>query len=221
MHRFASYRWSDIPKLCGLGVLYALIIHLVLANLTTDGNISPVWLPSGLGLAALMIGGKKYWPGIFTGAMAAYLAAGRSVPVAFFIASSNAIEPLLAVWLLSRVKRFDPSLQRSRDYLWLVFVGSLVAVLAAIIGIAALALTGILPLDAVAAGWFSWWRGNLFGIAILTPALLIWRNWPANWLRGKGRGLETLAFILLAFLTSLVAFHGWTTQPVSGAPWDT
>ena len=86
MHPFAIYRWSDIPRLFGLAMLYALLIQFVLANLTTDGNISPVWLPSGLGLAALILGGKKYWPGIFIGAMAAYLAVGRSVPVSFFVA---------------------------------------------------------------------------------------------------------------------------------------
>lgn len=218
MHLLAIYRWADIPKLLGLGVLYALLIQLSLAFLTTDGNISPVWLPSGLGLAALMLGGKKYWPGIFIGAMATYLAVGRSVPVSFFIALGNVIEPLLAVWLFSRVNRFDLSLQRLQDYLWLIFIGSLVAALAAFNGVATLALAGILPSDAVVWGWLSWWRGNLFGIAILTPALLIWRNWPTGWMRGNGRGLETLLFLLLAFLTSLVAFHGWTPQSVSGVP---
>ena len=218
MYPSSVYRWADFPKLLGLSLLYALLIKLVLTHLTTDGNISPVWLPSGLGLAALMIGGKKYWPGIFAGAMTMYLVVGRSVPVSFFIALSNVIEPLLAVWLLSRFKRFNPALQHSSDYLRLIFTGSLVAALAAIMGVITLEVAGILPPAAVAAGWFSWWRGNLFGIAILTPALLIWRNWPVGWMRGKSRWLETLFFILLAFLTSLVAFHGWTPQSVSDVP---
>ncbi len=218
MHPFAIYRWSDIPKLLGLALLYALLIQFVLANLTTDGNISPVWLPSGLGLAALILGGKKYWPGIFIGAMAAYLAVGRSVPVSFFIALSNVLEPLLAVWLLFHLKRFDPGLEHSSDYLWLILIGSVVAALAALIGVVTLASANVLPLDAVAKGWLFWWRGNLFGIALLTPALLIWRKWPRGWARSKGRALEMSSFILLSFLTSLVALHGWTPAALTDFP---
>ncbi len=218
MHPLAFYRWSDVPKLLGLALLYALLIQFVLANLTTDGNISPVWLPSGLGLAALILGGKKYLPGIFIGSMAAYLAAGRSVPLSFFIALSNVIEPLLAFWLLVNSKRFDPKLQHSIDYLWLILIGSVVAALAAAIGVATLAVADILPLNAVAKGWLFWWRGNLFGIALVTPFFLIWRSWPAGWARGKGRVLEMTVFLLLALLTSMVAFHGWTPVMLSDVP---
>ncbi|MDO8989329.1 MAG: EAL domain-containing protein [Sideroxyarcus sp.] len=218
MYPFAIYRWTDLPKLLGLVAIYALLIQWVLSNLTTDGNISPVWLPSGLGLAALMMGGRKYWPGIFIGAMAAYLMVGRSVPVAFFIALSNTLEPLLALWLLSRIKRFDSELQRTSDFMWLYFVGALVAALAAILGVVTLVGAKILPPEAAVQGWLYWWRGNLFGIAMLAPAILIWRNWPVGWTRGKGRTLELTLFILLAYLTSLVAFHGWTPESMSDVP---
>ena len=218
MYPFAGYRWSDVPKLFGLALLYALLVLLVLSFLTTDGNISPVWLPSGLGLAAMMIGGKKFWPSVFVGAMVAYLALGRSVPVSFCIASSNVIEPLLAIWLLSRFRRFDAKLEHSSDYFWLVSIGVLVAAVAALIGIATLAFAGILPPETVVKGWLYWWRGNLFGIALLTPSLLVWRNWPAGWSKGKGRRTEMLLFILLAYLTSLVAFHGWTSLSMGDVP---
>ncbi|MBI5891408.1 MAG: EAL domain-containing protein [Nitrosomonadales bacterium] len=212
------YRWSDVPKLLALVALYALLILLVLSYLTTDGNISPVWLPSGLGLAALMAGGKKYWPGIFVGALAAYLAVGRSFPVSFFIAVSNVIEPLLALWLLALTKRFDPLLRDPRDYLWLIFIGALVAILAASIGIATLLAAGILPAEFAFAGWMYWWRGNLFGIALVAPFLLIWRTLPASWARGKRRLVETVCFIVLSLLTSMIAFHGWTPEMMSDVP---
>ena len=218
MHPLAIYNWRDVPGISGLALLYALLIQFCLANLTVDGNISPIWLPSGLGLAALIIGGKKYWPGIFIGAMAAYLAVGRSLPVSFFIALSNVAEPLLAVWLLSRLMRFDYSLQRARDYLLLILIGALVAAVAALMGVITLATAGMLQPDAVANGWLFWWRGNLFGIVLLTPALLIWRKWPESWAIGKDRLLELSLFILLAFITSLVAFHGWTPRVLADAP---
>ncbi|HLP99072.1 MAG TPA: EAL domain-containing protein [Sideroxyarcus sp.] len=218
MNPLAVYRWSDVPKLLGLAVAYALLIQLVLAYLTTDGNISPVWIPSGLGLAALLLGGKRYWPGIFIGAMAGYLAVGRSIPVSFFIASSNAFEPLLAVWLLSRIQWFDRALQHPRDYLSLIFVGMLVAMLAAGMGVVTLMWADMLPLEAAAEGGLYWWMGNLFGIALVAPFLLIWRTWPAGWLRGKGRGLEMSLFLALSLVVSMIAFHGWTPASLSRVP---
>lgn len=212
MHPFANYRWKDVPKLSGLAVLYALLILLVLSNLTTEAKISPVWLPSGLGLAALMIGGKKYWPGIFIGALAAYLEIWRSVPLSFFIASSNVLEALSAVWLLSLVKSFDPEFKQPQDYLWLVFAGSIAAMLAATIGVAALVHADILPMADIFHGWMYWVMGNLLGIALGTPFLLIWRNRPGRWInKEQSRWLEMSLFSMLAFLTSLVAFHGWTS----------
>jgi len=215
---FMSYRWSDIPKLLGLALLYALLIKLDLTYLTTDGNISPVWIPSGLGLAALLVGGKRFWPGIFIGALVAYLLAGRTVPVSFFIAASNVIEPFLAVWLLSRIKAFDPALQLPGDYLRLIVVGALVALLAALIGVATLLFAGILPPDAVFLGCSFWWMGNLFGIALVAPFLLIWRTWPGGWVRGRGRWLELSLFVGLSFIASMMAFHGWTPDIMSKFP---
>ncbi|BCK87491.1 hypothetical protein MIZ01_1270 [Sideroxyarcus emersonii] len=201
----------------GLAVLYALLIRLVLANLTTDGNISPVWLPSGLGLAVLIIGGRKYWPGIFIGALTTYLSVGRSVPVSFFIALSNMGEPLLALWLLSLVKSFDPALQQPRDYLWLILVGAIVAMLAATLGTVTLVSADILPAAAMLPGWLFWTMGNLLGIALLAPFLLVWGK-SDRWLKQRGRWLEMSLFVVFAFLASLVAFRGWTPRSFSDMP---
>jgi diguanylate cyclase (GGDEF)-like protein/PAS domain S-box-containing protein len=202
----------------GLAALYALLILFVLTYLTSDGNISPVWLPSGLGLAALLLAGRRYWPAIFVGAMLAYLAVGRSAPVAFFIAASNVLEPLLCLWLLNLSRRFDSELRDPRDYLWLIFVGAFVAMLAATLGIFTLRGAGLLPADAALSGWVYWWRGNLFGIGLVTPFLLIWRTWPTSWLQGRARQFETAMFLLLALLVSMVAFHGWTPASMDGVP---
>jgi diguanylate cyclase (GGDEF)-like protein/PAS domain S-box-containing protein len=218
VNAFAVYRWSDIPKLLVLAVLYALLTLLVLAYLTTDGNISPVWLPSGLGLAALLIGGKRLWPAILIGALSAYLIVGRTIPLAFMIACSNVVEPLLAVTLLTLSKRFDPQLHDPRDYLRLILVGALVAMLAATMGVVTLIVAGILSADAAITGWTYWWRGNLFGIALVTPFLMIWRTLPGSWLKGRARRIEAASFIVMALLVSAVAFHGWTPESMQGVP---
>jgi diguanylate cyclase (GGDEF)-like protein/PAS domain S-box-containing protein len=220
MHPYASSKWSDISRQAGFAVLYAVLVHLVLAKLTTDGNISPVWLPSGLGLALLMTGGKKYWPAIFIGAMAAYLEIGRSLPVAFFIAVGNVVEPLLAIRLFSLVDDFDKDLQQPRDYFWLVAIGCGVAMVAATIGVATLVLSGILPEAGILQGWIYWTMGDLLGIALVTPFVVIWCNLSSVRTMGKHDWLEMVLFIVLTFLASLVAFHGLTSTSFPGVPFD-
>ena len=47
------YRWSDLPKLAGLSLLYMLLAVWTSDNLSIDGAVSVFWLPSGVALAGL------------------------------------------------------------------------------------------------------------------------------------------------------------------------
>jgi hypothetical protein len=56
-----------VLRLIVLSVTYALLAHWVLNYSTVYGNATVIWLPGGLGLAALLMAGRHYWPFIFTG----------------------------------------------------------------------------------------------------------------------------------------------------------
>jgi len=70
---FFNYRWRDLPAIIALAGLYALVAKIVLSYFAETGNVTLIWFSSGLGLAALILRGLRYWPGIFIGALAAGL----------------------------------------------------------------------------------------------------------------------------------------------------
>lgn len=201
-----AYRWSDLPKLIVLAVSYALIVLITLNYLSTDEKIPVAWLPGGLGAAALLIGGRKYWPAIFIGAMAVYVSVGPPWIPSFFIAVSNVVEPLILVGLLSRCRKFDRNLRKPYDYLWLLILGAVSAAVAAFIAVSALFFNGIIPAGAFLHTVMSWGMGNLLGIALITPLLLVWQTFPSKWFRSRARQIEAVIFFVSAVITCEMVF---------------
>jgi PAS domain S-box-containing protein len=212
LNPFMEYRWADMPRLAGLALLYALLADLVLGYFSANGNITLVWPPSGLALAALLLGGKKYWPGVYLGALAANLMAGSPLWVSALIALGNTLEPLFGLWLLTRNGRFDPALRTSRDYFRLFFLGGCVSVgVGALNGTATLLLSGFLTPSAFPVNLLHWWMGDGLGVMLFAPLFLVWRRAPAGWF-ARARVGEAAALFALAFLFGQIIFLDWFHQ---------
>lgn len=206
---FLTYRTQDWLRLAGLALLYAALAGISLDFATVLGIITLVWLPSGLTLAALLLGGYKYWPGIFAGAYIASVVADNSFPVSLSIAAGNTLEPLLGAWLLRRDDRFNLSLARYRDYLRLVLLAGIVSpAVSALCGVGALFVTGLLAQQMILHSLLSWWMGNMLGVIVVAPAILVWRRWPRDWL-ARRRAAELAALLGLSFLSGQIIFLGW------------
>ena len=201
------YSWSDVCKVIGLTLLYAESIHVVIGYLTADGLISIIWIPSGIGFAMLLRLGQKLWPAIFIGAATAYLLSGYSVGLAAAVVCSNTCEPLLGCYLLKRDSRFDPELKSLRDFKVFVLVAAVSAAVAALIGVTALEVSASPP-ESFWRALRLWWMGNFLGIVVITPFLLVWRQFPRHWFT-PAQLLHTLLFCTLAFLCGQILFFEW------------
>jgi diguanylate cyclase (GGDEF)-like protein/PAS domain S-box-containing protein len=199
------YSWQDIVWMFVLASLYVLLSIISLTYFSIVPQVSLVWTPSGLAIAALLIGGKKFWPGVFLGALCANIFAGTLTGM-FTIAVGNTLEALLCVWLLSRIGRFDKSLTQPLHYLWLNFAGAVSACVSALIGTTGLYLAGSLTQYYTAL--LHWWLGDFLGIIMLTPTILVWRKLPVGWFK-RIRVLETITCFGLAFLFGQVIFLNW------------
>jgi integral membrane sensor domain MASE1 len=79
-----------------------------------NSSVSPIWPPSGIAIAAVILFGMRVWPGVLLGA----LVANYLTPVAGFtaevIAFGNTVEALAVAVALQRLG-FDRSLARAKD----------------------------------------------------------------------------------------------------------
>lgn len=78
-------------------------------------NTSPVWPPTGIALAALLVFRFDVLPGIGLGVLLGSLITGADPAVAVGITVGNTLEALVGAYLLKRVVNFHNDIDRIRD----------------------------------------------------------------------------------------------------------
>jgi integral membrane sensor domain MASE1 len=197
-----------------LCLIYVSTAKLGLSLDAVSGFATAVWPPTGLALAALILGGFRLWPGIALGAFLVNFSAGAPLLVAGGMAVGNTLEALVGSWLLHRVVGFHPALDRLRDVFGLVVLaGVLSTLLSATLGVTSGWLGGVITATDVVQAWWTWWVGDLMGDLILAPLLLIWNG---RIRLSSLRIAEAGALLGAIVVVSLLLFGGlWvTTDPV-------
>ena len=59
-------------------------------------NVTPLWLPTGIALAVILIFGYRYWPGILIGALAVSASTNVPLKTVLGIGVGDSLEALLA-----------------------------------------------------------------------------------------------------------------------------
>lgn len=189
-----------VGRLTLLAASYASLAIVVISSFAQNGIVTLVWPSSGLALAALLLGGNRYWPGVFMGALLANLATSGSVSLAVGIAIGNTLEAVVGGWLLTRHKlHASLTMEHLRDYFRLMLAGGMASCVAAVSGSSVLALHGVVSTSgAFFDNVIAWWKGDALGIFMITPLLLVWRNVPFQTLSGARvvEGVTCLALCL-------------------------
>lgn len=196
--------------LLGVAVLYALLDILTLGYLAGNGIVSIIWPPSGLALAAVLLGGKRYAWSAFLGALAAEaFMPGYPALMSVGVGLAPAMEALLGAWLLKRSGRFDLQFRHLLDFLRLIILaGFCGAMIGALIGTTTLLAFGDTDVEHYLQTLIRWWMGDALGIILLTPLILIWRRPPDGWLAPM-RLLEVAVVLGITFLVGQIIFLGW------------
>ena len=170
-------------KLLALAVVYYIAARVGLMLAYESSNASPVWPPSGIALSALLIWGRRYWPGVLVGALAANVvvfsanhAAGATAIglVSVAIALGNTSEALVGFYLLQRLVGSDGHMAEPANIYKFVFSCMVASSVGAGLGTASLIQGGVVPHAALWPIAGIWWLGDLSGMLVVAPLLLSW-----------------------------------------------
>ncbi|MFF1695415.1 MASE1 domain-containing protein [Streptomyces sp. NPDC058257] len=146
----------------------------LLGRLTVEGVVvTPIWPPTGVAVAALLVYGVSVWPGIAVGSFLTIASLTTPQLTALITVAGNTLAPLCAYLMLRRAG-FRVGISRVRDGLALVFLGGLGAMLiSATAGVGLQVLTGRLDTGEFWSVWLAWWVGDAMGVLLVTPLLLV------------------------------------------------
>jgi signal transduction histidine kinase len=188
-------------------VLYVLAGKAGLTLAFVNASASPVWAPTGIALAALLVLGPRAWPAVFLGAFVVNITTTGSIAPTIGIAAGNTLEALVGAHLVTRFANGVRAFERPRDVLKFTFLAALVATaISATVGATALEVTGqAQPAEALPV-WLTWWLGDASGALVVAPLLVLWATDRSS--PGRDRRLELAAVFAATILIAVIMFGG-------------
>ncbi|MGQ4484910.1 MASE1 domain-containing protein [Streptomyces sp. SAS_281] len=177
----------------------------LLREVTVEGAVvSPLWPPTGIALGCLLYAGASVWPGVAIGSLVVVgMLGGTVTPSTLAVAAGNTLAPLCAYALLRRAG-FRRELDRLRDGIVLVFLGAMAAmVISATAGTTMLVADGKLPAGSFWSVWAAWWAGDVMGVLVVTPVMLVLDR--VRLPRLTDRWPEAVVLLVVAVTGTLVA----------------
>ena len=167
-----------------LGGLYAGFGALGLQLAQPPGYATAIWPPSGISLALLLLWGRGLWVAIWFGSFlinswvgwsnGAGVGAG-SLGIAALIASGSALQAVVGATLIRRYVGYPTALdQGATIWRFMLLGGPLACLIAATVGPLTLYANGRLPASDLIYNSFTWWVGDVMGVFLVAPMLVVW-----------------------------------------------
>ena len=166
------------PKFLVIFVLYFFIsLALGILSLTLAANydgVAVIWLPAGSALVALVFIEMRLWPSVALASLVSNLYFGSSIQAAVGIGVGSALGAMIATLALRTIGPWD-ELSIFFKALKLGSFGAVIsAAVSAVIGVASLYFSGIVPISDFAKNWARWVLGDSVGIFLFSSFVLIY-----------------------------------------------
>jgi signal transduction histidine kinase len=207
---FASYGvFSHARFLAGVGMLALLYYGAAKIGYALEfaGPVAAVvWLPVGVAIGFLYLGGLRFWPGVLLGDLLANDYTALPLGSALGQTFGNVLEVVVATVLLRRLVRRGSPLDSGGALGRMLLALAAGTAVSATIGSVSSRLGGVISADQIPHIWRTWWLGDFTGALVVVPLAIAWygRARDGGW---RGRPLEGV--LVLAAVTGLteVAFR--------------
>ncbi len=213
VERTGAPAWVRVGEIAAAALCYFALARFSLYFASANASATPIWPPTGLAIALLLVRGNAMTVAVVVGAFAANFVTTPNVLTAAAIAFGNGLEAFVAATLLQSIaggqRVFHSPVGVAR---FAAIVIAIAAPISATIGVASLATTGYAQWGEFGLLWTTWWLGDLAGAILTAPALVLWaRTLSGN--EPREFGWSTVATLGVAVLVGVLAL-----SPISFAP---
>jgi signal transduction histidine kinase len=196
-----------LPGVCLVVALYYAAAHIGYAFEFAGPVAAVVWLPVGVGIAALYLFGLRLWPGMVIGDLLvnnySAMPAGAAIGQSF----GNLLEVVIGVVLLRRFAARDAPLSTLSSLAGVFAAITAGTLVSATIGTVSLWLGSVVSARSLDHVWRTWWLGDFCGAAIMLPLALAWFPYSQTSWRRR-RVVEGILLLGLVGALSMIAIKG-------------
>jgi len=204
--------------LVSIGVIYFALAKGGLALASIHPSATPIWPPTGLALAAVLLWGYRSWPAIFTAAVIANATTAGSVATAIAIATGNSLEAVVGAYLINRWSSGCNTFSTPNSVAKFALICFVIATpISASIGLTSLAIAGYIEQTNFANAWVTWWLGDVTGALVIAPVIVLWASSHYH-AYNRNEFLETVGVFATAAAVGLIAFSPLIEQTPSRDP---
>ncbi len=215
-------RFGYALELLMVAALYVVSARLGQAFAISPGNVTPVWIPSGLMIALTYKLGYRIWPGVFIGAFAgnawAYLSFDTfQIALSAILAGicngigdvlSTVVAAQLIIYFTGRRELFSSLRAFGVFLLFGVFLGPVVS---ALFGVTSLVTLGFIEWPLYLITLMTWWTGDGVGALLIAPLIIAFFSEREKHVGSSPAWLRYVVLLACFFCTSV--FFG--IMPVS------
>ncbi|HVS66305.1 MAG TPA: MASE1 domain-containing protein, partial [Thermoanaerobaculia bacterium] len=207
-----------LSLLLALGTVYIAAGKLGLLLASVNASVSPVWPPTGIAIAALLLYGLRLWPAVLVGAFVVNVTTSGHVPSSIGIAVGNTLEALTAAWLTVRFAGGARAFLHGATVFRYAFLAALVSTaISATVGAGTLVAAGLADTAELGAIWFTWWFGDAGGALVVAPPIVLWLSRVPP-LRHGGDRVELVGLAAAVVVTFVFLFTPLRPFQTSGSP---
>ena len=196
--------WNRAAELAAVAAVYFLLAKGSLEFATLIPSATPIWPPTGLAIAVVLLRGYRVLPAILVGSFLANATTAGGLLASAAIASGNTLEAWAAAFLINRWAGGSDAF-RTPFGIGQFGLAAIAAAtpMSATIGVTALSLAGSAPWSSYSAVWVTWWLGDAAGAIMVAPAIVLWAK---EWRSFGSLSYETFALHAFAVVVGAVAF---------------
>ncbi len=212
--------WSagpTLPLVLLLAAAYLVAGRLALLLAIPPGFASSVWPAAGVALVALLLAGRRLWPGVMLGSFLVNLPSSfsgaeaetltRAAAVAAAIGTGAALQALAGEWIVRRLAHFPNTLSQGRDIArFMIWGGPVSCLVSSSTGVATLYFAGVISAQDVSFHWWTWWVGDSIGVLVVAPLVLAFTTPADRFWRERRRAVPVPLLLTAAAVVVLFVF---------------